>query len=380
MRLEYELTKQDMIAMIAFKLKEKKERGLKSLAVLESIFLSSALWVLIICIGELSPPAGILIWIILFIGCLVYFLIFNSCRQRAKRIVNKQIYQKKLDVKYFGHHIMTVEEDCLRHQYDTFEGIWNYAGISQIQEYECGILIHHNKESVDVIPSSAFHSLEDRVSFLNLLQSSITQKNLKEIPEEYLHGRWEEADFALKYTCSRAQLEYGLAKANQWLMKTRLGWSSFLVVRTFVGLCILILTVRRIFLSIPLYFSEGYSGGPIVLGTILTMIFLFPIIAVVFTPHNIKSSWKKQTDGSFRRNEIESRALLFLPDCITEITSNASIDIMYDKLASVKQDLWGMYLLFYGKRVILIPDEAFDSQDRKEEIGTYLIEKIGKSK
>ena len=37
-----------------------------------------------------------------------------------------------------------------------------------------------------------------------------------------------------------------------------------------------------------------------------------------------------------------------------------------------------MYLLFHGKRVIIIPDQAFDSQDKKEEIGTYLKDKIGK--
>ncbi|MCL1917240.1 MAG: hypothetical protein FWG14_02815 [Peptococcaceae bacterium] len=233
--MEYEVIEKDYVNVVQYELQKNKTRGswmgLGFLALMGSI---SILFVLLLCL-ESSFEIMLLLWIV-FVGVFILLGILFAKRWRAMIIVKRKIRQGEIPQQYFGRHRLQLYEDYMELQYGTLQTQRHYAGIQKVEEYVGGILIYNSQLSVDIVPTSAFGDFDQKVMFLNTLQSKIAQAQNVGVSRQNVEDQKQNADYTLEYAWDEPSYIAAMVKASRLLYATRMGWSVGGILFILIGL------------------------------------------------------------------------------------------------------------------------------------------------
>ncbi|MDR2736611.1 MAG: hypothetical protein LBB49_03495 [Gracilibacteraceae bacterium] len=374
--IEYEFTQEDYVSHIQYELQKNKPRGswlnLIFLSFLGSIILSSPLMFL---------RNGILISLFLwpaFMGvCILLGILYSKRKWRwqAIRIARRKIHQGEIPKQYFGFHRLQLLDDSMKIQYTTLETRRYYAGIQKVEEYVGGILIYNSQLSVDILPASAFGDYDQKAMFLNTLRSKIAQAQNVGVSRQSVEDQKQNAEYTLEYAWDEPSYIAAMVKASRLIYTTRMGWSVGGILSRMIGLLFSLGAVWN-----ACRFVTGASGSAVSPVSFLVClmfgaVFLLPLL-MSLTPWAKRILRQRIDNGIISRDYFGSQALCLKNDRMTEVRRLCCSDVMYESIHCVRQDADNVYLLLKGRRILAIPNSAFISSKHRQEIASYIENKI----
>lgn len=369
--IEYAVTKEDLLSAYAHDLKKPALYGclLYYFAFYLVAMIFGGVFILLSYLD--APTPTLLFFIFTMLTAVVLFAVRFSRRSRATRIVKGKLKRGEIEPQYFGRHRLTLKDDVIEMQYGTVCIRRQYDGINKTVEYACGIIICNSELDRDIIPDSVFVDRTKKSEFINHLQAKIAQAKNIGVSERNDQEHEQETRYVLKYTWEEESFIAAMIKASRLLYKNRLFWTTGQIIMTLAGLFLIIAGIVEISGLFRKTISPLHIGVCLGIG----IAFLSPIF-MAFTSLG-KMRYRRQIDsGAISRDFFNPQSLCVKDDRITQLCSLSSFDVMYDRVYCVRHDADGMYILLTDKRVLIIPNSAFSSDERKSEIADYIEKKI----
>jgi hypothetical protein len=340
----------------------------------------SIAFILYIAPFELLPhPTRVFVFMMfgIFFGMIGLILLFCTLfltQRVASGIVRREIEYGDIGPQYFGCHCLAMKENCLELQYGISHMKQYYTGIQKIVGYPKYTLILCKSLNRIIVPHTAFTDIHHRTSYFSRLQNAILEAKKFNI-SKYSIDENRESNYVVKITWDEKSFFDATTKGIRLMFTTRLGWS----VGQIICLLIALILIRHGILVFFIFFTTSYSDLFFIISGVFSFLIAYVCLIrliAIFTPIMKRSMMTKVRKGVTSLDDIGPVEVCYKNDRITALGHENKSDFMYGLVYCVKQDLENVYILLKGKKVIPIPNSEFRDDKQKQEIVSFIKNKI----